>query len=159
MLDYLLRQREDSEPYRGKQEVMAALLLAGADVNAADAGGRTPLAWACIRGWGNVAALFLDFDADPNRADASGRTPLHHAIADDRGEPVFERRWELIDLLVKRGADIRRVDKSGCSPLEWANTLRSRRLINVLFQEEIFPNHLLEGRFFGMSSSTPAYRR
>lgn len=159
MLDYLLRQREDSEPFRGKQEVMAALLLAGADVNAADAGGRTPLAWACIRGWGNVAALFLDFDADPNRADASRRTPLHHAIADDRGEPVFERRWELIDLLVKRGADIRRVDKSGCSPLEWANTLRSRRLINVLFQEEIFPNHLLEGRFFGMSSSTPAYRR
>lgn len=158
MLDYLLRQREDSEPSGGEQEVMVALLLAGADVNAADPEGRTPLAWACIRGWGKVAALFLDFDADPNWVDASGRTPLHHAIADDRGEPVFEQRWELIDLLVKRGADIRHEDKSGCSPLEWANTLRSRRLINVLFQEEIFPNHLLEGRYFGWSSSTPVYR-
>lgn len=158
MLDYLLRQREDSEPYRVKQEVMAALLLAGADVNAADAGGRTLLAWACIRGWGDVAALLLDFDADPNQADTTGRTPLHHAIADDEGRPVFERRWELIDLLVKRGADVRRVDKSGCSPLDWANTLRNRRLINVLFQEEIFPNHLLEGRYFGLSSSNPVYR-
>jgi ankyrin repeat protein len=159
ILDYLLSQKEESEPYRGKQEVMAALLLAGADVNASDAGGRTPLAWACIRDWGEVAAMLLDFDADPNRADASGRTPLHHVIADDEGEPVFERRWDLIDLLVKRGADIRRKDRSGCSPLDWANTLRSRRLINVLFQEEIFPNHLLEGRSFGLSSSTPAYRR
>jgi ankyrin repeat protein len=137
---YVRNLEEDREPYDLQLWTLSTLLLAGADPGGADERGCTGLVWACSRNWREVAELLLGYGANPDQADADGRTPLLHAIVDDHDKPVYEERLELIDLLVKAGADIRRRDRSGCSPLDWANTLRSRQLINVLFQEEIFPD-------------------
>ena len=56
------------------------LAKAGADVNAADQDGITPLISALINGHYDVAGVLLENGADPNIADRTGRTPLYSAV-------------------------------------------------------------------------------
>ena len=74
------------------------LLRNGADANAADHDGWTPLHWACQNGHGDVARLLLvDHGADANAADNTGETPLHVACSGGHGD--------IARLLLERGAD------------------------------------------------------
>ena len=60
---------------------MARLLIdEGADVQAADNKGRTPLHQTSGEGHLEVARLLLDEGADVQAADINGRTPLHEAL-------------------------------------------------------------------------------
>jgi len=64
----------------GLAAVAAALLDAGADVNAADADGRTALMLATIGGHEDVARLMMDTDrCDVNVVDSGQRTSLFYA--------------------------------------------------------------------------------
>ena len=65
---------------QGAGEAVAALADAGADLNATDPDGATPLALAVINGHARVAALLLARGADPNIADRTGMTPLYAAV-------------------------------------------------------------------------------
>ncbi len=60
----------------GVTNIVAALLEAGAPVDALDANGYTPLHHACERGMVGVAALLLKAGADPNRFTGAGWLPL-----------------------------------------------------------------------------------
>lgn len=57
----------------GKLKVAAALLEAGADVNAADAEGNTPLLHAVVNGNFAMVKLLLEQGADPARSNHAGR--------------------------------------------------------------------------------------
>jgi len=62
---------------------VAALLLAdGADVNARDKTGCTPLHWAAEWDHEEVAGVLLDDGADVDAQDGDGRTPLPRAASE-----------------------------------------------------------------------------
>jgi hypothetical protein len=65
----------------GRLEDLEALLARGADADAPDASGMTPLIWAAREGRTNVVKALLAAGADPMKpAGVNGWTPLEHAI-------------------------------------------------------------------------------
>jgi ankyrin repeat protein len=80
-----------------RTEIVKALVHAGADVNAADASGITPLLANTERRT-DVALLLLSLGANPCVADHSGRTPLHVAAA--RGDA------KLVAALLGKSTDV-----------------------------------------------------
>lgn len=70
----------------------------GADVNAPDPDGDTPLHVASARGRLIVARMLLDGGAKINAPNRDGKTPLYVAL--------MKGRTQLADLLVKRGAKL-----------------------------------------------------
>ena len=75
---------------RGALEAMRWLLMNGADPNALDVCGRTPLHVCAERNTSTSAIkLLIDAGAGPNARDSSGRTPLDYA-RENRREKVVE---------------------------------------------------------------------
>ena len=67
--------------WKGHQNVVAALLAAGADVNAVNQNGHwgtTPLHAAAHANQAAIAKLLLDHGADTKAKDMEGRTPMFH---------------------------------------------------------------------------------
>ena len=93
--------------------VLAALLAAGADLEARNANGRTPLQMAAANN-ANPAVLgvLLDAGADLETRDDRGRTPLHGAIQDNENLAVIEA-------LLAAGADVR-AEAHHTSPIQVA---------------------------------------
>jgi ankyrin repeat protein len=83
---------------RNHLAVVRALLAAGADIEASDKYGATPLIAACYDAAGTVR-LLLDRGANPNATTSNGQTPLSMACA--RGNQVIVRE------LLRHGAAIR----------------------------------------------------
>ena len=65
----------------GNPAIIRLLLDAGADANAVDDGGRTPLHEGAKNDNPVVAVHLLAAGADPNALDNDGYTPLHHSAA------------------------------------------------------------------------------
>ena len=83
----------------------------GAEINARDAKGRTPLHWAVYIGSYDMAEFLLKHGADPNAVNRRHRTPLHWA--------VLKPGSELTRLLLSKGADPNIRDKRKRAPLHW----------------------------------------
>jgi ankyrin repeat protein len=65
-----------------------ALLEKGADVQAKNSDGRTPLLWACEKGLAEVALSLLEKGADAQAKNSDGVTPLLWAGIYDCCDPV-----------------------------------------------------------------------
>ena len=89
------------------------LLDAGANVNARDALGATPLHDAAWNGYQDLARLLIERHADVNaRHLEAGSTPLHYAVIKDEKE--------MAELLLDHGADLAATYRSGATALHLA---------------------------------------
>jgi len=142
----------------GRDDVIPALLQAGADIEARDAKGYTPLILASYNGQATATTVLLDLGADAAAGDeARGNTPLmgvafkgYAGIARlllDTGVDVNQRNLagqtavmnavmfghvEIVDMLLAAGADMDVIDAAGNSPASIAagqgNTAMAERI-------------------------------
>ena len=70
--------------YKDASDVAKQLMAGGADVNAANKDGYTPLHMAAYKDASNVAKLLIAGGADVNAADNDGETPLDLALSKGR---------------------------------------------------------------------------
>jgi hypothetical protein len=111
-----------------RPEVVRALLSAGADVRARNRRGAQPLHYAAdgVPGgasWNPDAqaatiTYLIETGADPNAVDASGVAPLHRAVR--------TRCSAAVGALLEGGADLRRPNKSGSTPIKLATVKTGR---------------------------------
>ena len=108
---------------------LAEAISEGADVNARDSRGCTPLHHAYDRP--SLVNSLLQAGADPNLSDNNGRTPLHSAVSD----PETDRsdRRDVLTALLDAGADPNVSDHRGQTPLHDAVTL-PREIASALRQ-------------------------
>lgn len=83
---------------RGQRDVALELIADGADVNAAQADGTTPLHWATYKLDKEIVQTLLDRGAKPNVANRYGATPI--------AEAVKAANTELVELLLAAGSDV-----------------------------------------------------
>ena len=107
-----------------KVEAVRKLIEYGADVDAGDEDGWTPLSWAS-RGDhfkdGSVLRLLLKCGANVNaRADDDGFTPLHRASKNGA--------LEVVRLLLEHGADVEAVNKDGKTSLQIVGKTKYRKV-------------------------------
>lgn len=99
----------------GKTEAIAVLLEAGADVNATERTGMTPLTLASKEGRVEAVAALLAAGADANVRDQIGGSPLLWAAGLGSSATVAE--------LLKAKAEVNVADVNGLTPLLWATSI------------------------------------
>ena len=97
----------------GNIEAVKQHLDAGADVNAADKVGETPLHCATTGGRKEIAELLIVKGADVNKkTPISNETPLHYA--------PFSANRQITKLLISKGAIVNAISDSNHTPLDIA---------------------------------------
>lgn len=92
----------------GSPDEVRAALGRGADVEASEFGGLSPLHKAAFRGDMDACRLLLVQAASANLRDSAGQTPLHAA--------ALQLHSEVLQLLLRRGAEADATDNEGVTP-------------------------------------------
>ena len=103
---------------------MQYMLMKGANVNARDNRGVTPLHLAVNLGYTEGVELLVQFHADTEQANDAGETPLISA--------VHGRNLALARLLIQGGADPVRPDSSGRSANDYAKLDGQEQMVKLL---------------------------
>ena len=127
-----------------REDILQALLEAGADPNAVDERGETPLLMVVSgksgaklgvggsRGRSHLRLLFAH-GADPDLGDGKGRTPLIRAILAHAGARVESAEAVgIVNALLKAGADPDKADGRGDTPLLHAANVPDPEVIRAL---------------------------
>jgi ankyrin repeat protein len=94
----------------GERELAELLIAKGANIDAADRKGKTPLSHAAYSGYKELAELLISKGANVNAIDNKGRTPLDWAN--------YSRHKDLVELLIRHGGETR-TPWSGSPIGEW----------------------------------------
>ena len=109
----------------GHTSIVEFLISKGAEVNAKDSGGRTALLYASKRSFNETAALLIDKGADVNvQSKKKGITPLMLAAVWDN--------VELVQMLLKQGADVHLTDTFGRTARILAEKKGSSAVVDLL---------------------------
>ncbi|MFB2982591.1 ankyrin repeat domain-containing protein [Microseira sp. BLCC-F43] len=105
----------------GNKELIERLIAKGADVNAKQTGGDTPLHWAAEKGSKEIVELLIAKGASVNAKSDSGDTPLH--LANNK---------YIAELLIAKGADINALVSFMGTPLHKAANNNNKNLAELL---------------------------
>jgi ankyrin repeat protein len=94
---------------KGHLDVARDLIEAGADVNAKDNEGLTPLYMCALGGHVEVARALIEAGADVNAKKDNGVTPLHMC--------AYTGHLEVSRALIEKGADVNTKEDDGVTPL------------------------------------------
>ena len=119
----------------GRTDVLPALLIAGADIDAYDPRGFTPLILASYNGHAEATALLLDHGADSDRGDgARGNTALMGV--------AFKGHAGIAERLLEAGADPHRTNKAGQTALMMAALFGHNAIVDRLLDAGSDPHAL-----------------
>jgi len=107
--------------------LVKALIDGGADVNAEDELGETPLHDAAVRGYGAISMLLIEQGADVNARDMHGLSPVHAA--------AWRGNLDMVALLITHGADINARDHDGVTPLHAAALAGRQDTVALLIEK------------------------
>jgi ankyrin repeat protein len=109
------------------------VLSKGANVNAADEYGLTPLHHAINQGHRNIAELLIAQGARLDMKDNAGRTALHYAAGASFGS-ANPQAWtaDIVQLILDNGANVDAQDNIGWTPLHYSALMRNKAIVNLL---------------------------
>ncbi len=110
----------------GKLAVAKRLLAKGANPSLPDDNGWTPLHFAAQRDHAGLVEILLDAGAEVEARDSNGNTPLFHAVF------AYQNNGDVITLLCTRGANAKRKNSHGVSPLGMSKDLEDRDMTKRL---------------------------
>ncbi len=110
------------------------LLLAGAEVNVKDKEGETPLHWACLLGYFDLALLLLERGANAQALNKERASPLVYLCRADVPKARGERSVAVAKALLQNGAAVDGGDRLGITPLMWAAGRGNLALIEFLIR-------------------------
>ena len=108
----------------GDVEQVQLLISSGADVNATDNTGYTPLFYAAQNSQQKVAELLIGAGANVNTKDQYGNTPLHYA--------AVSGHYDMCEVLVSNGADVAAKNLTGGTALAMAKTQGHSQIVELL---------------------------
>ena len=114
-------------------QTVQAIIDHGADVNAVNKTGQTPLWLACSDGHEHMVKILLDRGADPNIVDKYSDSSLHAAINGHCSA-------ETIKKIIHHGAHINEVNKDGATPLLLTCSTAHIEAVGLLLVEKADPN-------------------
>ena len=124
-------------------EAIKQHLAAGTDINTKDNrdGGKSPLMHAVFWGHKEIAKLLISNGADIDLADdAAAATSLHYSVLGHDWEPT-EDRYSIIAMLIKSGADVNAIAKSGPVTRRGGTTLDMANEIKLLEIADLLRKH------------------
>ena len=98
--------------FQGRLEAVRVLLEFGADKDAQDLDGISPLHFAARHGYSDIVQLLLEFGASKGTEDCEGLTPLHCA--------ALAGHVDVAQILLDSGAQLETIDGIGRRPLHAA---------------------------------------
>ena len=111
---------------RGQANIVRLLVARGADVNAVDEVGMSALHYAATEESCELCEILLANGCYVDAQDMWGNTPLSNAVFNSRG------RGDVIQLLIRNGADKTIANKRGISPETLAKSIKNHDIAKWL---------------------------